>query len=83
MIELNKFIKKCILNREITSIWDKYWYPYTVAKILRDNEFEIRWKHIFLTWIRLYKYDLIKYLYYVENNTKTIIKNNFFYTLTK
>lgn len=79
MIELNKFIKKFYVN----SIWDKFWYTYTVSKILRDNEFEIRWKHIFLTWIRLYKDDLVKYLYYVENDTKTIILNNFFYTLTK
>lgn len=77
MIELNKFIKKFYVN----SIWDKLWYTYTVAKIIYQNEIEIRWNHIFLTWIALQKYDFNSC--FVKTRTKTTIKNNFFYTLTK
>lgn len=81
MIELNKFIKKWILDRTITSIWDKYWYPYTVERIIRENEIEYRWKHLFVMWKAKQKYDFC--IDFVKTKLKISMKNNFFYTTLK
>lgn len=81
MIELNKFIKKWILDRTITSIWDKYWYPYTVERIIRENEIEYRWKYLFVMWKAKQKYEFN--INYVKQKLRITTKNNFFYTLLK
>lgn len=82
-MELNKFIKKWILDRTITSIGDRFWYPYTVAKIIKDNEIEIRGKYIFVMWKAKQQYDFNSCLDYVNTRLKITMKNNFFYILLK
>ena len=72
MIELNKQLKKEI-------IYDRFDYDFRMNYYFRRYKTYTRWNHIFI-WDEIKSYNTP-----IKKNikTKTMIKNNFFYTLTK
>lgn len=82
MIELNKFIKEKIKNKDIF-IYDKQDYAYHLWDIFRNYEIEYRGNHLFIMWYSEWKWNIQECISSAKFLTKTIIKNNKFYTLLK
>ena len=82
MIEINKWIKNNV-KKWLIRVYDSFDYNYLLIRIYQNYEIEYWNKHIFI-WKKLdYVKSYSPCFDYVKSKTKTTIKNNYFYTLTK
>jgi hypothetical protein len=82
MIELNKWIKENV-KKWLINVCDKIDYNYLLIRIYQNYEIEYWNKHIFVWKKHNYVNSYSSCFDNVKSKTRTTIKNNYFYTLTK